>query len=59
MSACARPPFFNLNHLLQLKSAGGRLCVAVVLFFAVGAPAQTNTLSDAEIQGRQLAPASK
>jgi hypothetical protein len=28
---------------------------ALILFFAVGAMAQTNTLSDAEIQGRQLA----
>jgi hypothetical protein len=46
---------FNLNNFLQLKSACARLCVALILFFAVGATAQTNTLSDAEIQGRQLA----
>ena len=32
-----------------------RLILALVLFFAVGATAQTNALSDAEIQGRQLA----
>ena len=32
-----------------------RLSAALILFFAVGATAQTNTLSDAEIQGRQLA----
>jgi hypothetical protein len=46
---------FNLNNFLQLKSACARLCVALILFFAVGATAQTNSLSDAEIQGRQLA----
>jgi hypothetical protein len=32
-----------------------RLSAALILFFAVGATVQTNTLSDAEIQGRQLA----
>jgi hypothetical protein len=46
---------FNLNNLLQLKSACARLSAALILFLAVGATAQTNTLSDAEIQGRQLA----
>ena len=35
--------------------ASGAIFAALVLFFAVGATAQTNTLSDAEIQGRQLA----
>jgi len=35
---------------------GGGVLAALVLFFAVGAAAETtNTLSDAEIQGRQLA----
>jgi len=36
-------------------SAALPLLAAMVLFFAVGATAQTNALSDAEIQGRQLA----
>ena len=41
---------------MQLKSASARLIAALVLFFAVGARAETtNALSDAEIQGRQLA----
>jgi hypothetical protein len=35
--------------------ASGAFLAAMVLFLAVGAPAETNTLSDAEIQGRQLA----
>jgi Outer membrane lipoprotein-sorting protein len=46
---------FNLKNFLQLKSAAARLILALVLFLAVGATAQTNALSDAEIQGRQLA----
>ena len=47
---------FNLNNFLQLKSSSARLIAALVLFFAVGARAETtNALSDAEIQGRQLA----
>ena len=35
--------------------ASGAIFVVLVLFFAVGATAQTNAFSDAEIQGRQLA----
>jgi hypothetical protein len=38
----------------DFRPATGALAV-LVLFLAVGAAAQTNTLSDAEIQGRQLA----
>ena len=37
------------------RSATQIALAALVLFFAVGAPAQTNTLSDAEIQGHKLA----
>ena len=47
---------FKVNNFLQLKSAYARLIAALVLFLAVGATAETtNNLSDAEIQGRQLA----
>jgi hypothetical protein len=47
---------FNLKNFLQLKSTSARLIVATVLFFTVGAMAETtNGLSDAEIQGRNLA----
>jgi hypothetical protein len=46
---------YNLKKFLQLKSAPVHLIAAVVLFFAIAAHSQTNTLSDAEIQGRALA----
>jgi Outer membrane lipoprotein-sorting protein len=47
---------FNLKNFPQSKSASARLIAAMILFFAVGASAQaTNDLSDAEIQGRNLA----
>ena len=35
--------------------ASGAIFAALILFFAVGVAAQTNTSSDAEIQGRQMA----
>jgi hypothetical protein len=48
--------YLNLKNHLHLKSASARLIAALVLFLAVGARAETtNTLSDAEIQGRKLA----
>lgn len=47
---------FKVNNFLQLKSASARLIAVLALFFAVGARAETtNALSDAEIQGRELA----
>ena len=46
---------FNLNNFLQLKPASARLISALVLFFAAAVNAQTNGLSDAENQGRELA----
>lgn len=46
---------FNLKNFLRLKPASARLALALVLFLAAVANAQTNGLSDAEIKGRELA----
>jgi Outer membrane lipoprotein-sorting protein len=45
----------NLNNFLQLTPASVRLVAALILSFVAAAKAQTNALSDFEIQGRQLA----
>ncbi|HVU26756.1 MAG TPA: outer membrane lipoprotein-sorting protein [Verrucomicrobiae bacterium] len=46
---------FDLKNFLQLKSAPACLIAAIVLLFTTAVHAQTNALSDAEIQGRALA----
>jgi hypothetical protein len=44
-----------LKRIPQLKLAAAHLILALISFFATAANAQTNTLSEAEIKGRELA----
>jgi hypothetical protein len=54
-SSGGRFPALKRRAIFGTSLRDGGLLAALVLFFAVGATAQTNVLSDAEIQGRQLA----
>lgn len=56
MKCLSTATIFNLNNFPQLKPLSARLILALVLFFAVGATAETtNALSGVEIKGRELA----